>query len=232
MKESKNQILIGYTNRLFADGLESIIEAYGEFTVVRSEPIHAKFIDLVKRSVGIEALILEMEHISEIDFNIICDLMNDQPNIHILLISHMPCAKLRGVLIESGIEAYLLKTCGGADLLIALRKIMDGKFYFCSEIIKAIMIENKKSEEKKQYELTHREEEILSMLIDGKNNIEIARKMSLSENTVKTHRKHIFTKFGVNNLLGMVRYACAAQLINHGREEFCKNCPCHLQSNN
>jgi DNA-binding CsgD family transcriptional regulator len=48
-------------------------------------------------------------------------------------------------------------------------------------------------------ELTRRELEVLSMLAEGETNARIARRLIVSEDTVKTHVKHILRKFGVHN---------------------------------
>jgi DNA-binding CsgD family transcriptional regulator len=48
-------------------------------------------------------------------------------------------------------------------------------------------------------ELTRREHEVLSMLAEGETNARIARRLVVSEDTVKTHVKHILRKLGVHN---------------------------------
>jgi|YNPMSStandDraft_1061717.scaffolds.fasta_scaffold83174_2 DNA-binding NarL/FixJ family response regulator len=47
--------------------------------------------------------------------------------------------------------------------------------------------------------LTQREFEILALLAQGKRNCEIAYRLSITENTVETHLKHIFQKIKVSN---------------------------------
>jgi two-component system, NarL family, response regulator len=47
--------------------------------------------------------------------------------------------------------------------------------------------------------LTKREREVLDEIRRGKRNWQIAKELSISENTVETHNKHIFRKLGVRN---------------------------------
>lgn len=47
--------------------------------------------------------------------------------------------------------------------------------------------------------LTAREEEVLKLILDGKSNREIAEILFISENTVKTHIRNIFSKYDVNS---------------------------------
>ena len=55
-------------------------------------------------------------------------------------------------------------------------------------------------------ELTGREEQVLSLIAAGHRNPEIARRLFLSEKTVKTHVNHIFTKLGVSDRVQAVLY--------------------------
>ena len=56
-------------------------------------------------------------------------------------------------------------------------------------------------------ELTHRETEVLQLIINEYTTDEIAEKLFLSFDTVKTHRKHLLRKLNARNVAGMVRRA-------------------------
>jgi two-component system, NarL family, response regulator DegU len=55
--------------------------------------------------------------------------------------------------------------------------------------------------------LTKREEDLLHLVADGLGNRDIARQLSLSENTVKNYMFHIFEKLGISNRVELVLYA-------------------------
>jgi DNA-binding CsgD family transcriptional regulator len=55
--------------------------------------------------------------------------------------------------------------------------------------------------------LTSRELEILQLIVAEYTTAEIAQKLNLSKETVKTHRKNLLDKFQVRNVAGLVRYA-------------------------
>ncbi|MBK8506699.1 MAG: response regulator transcription factor [Saprospiraceae bacterium] len=47
--------------------------------------------------------------------------------------------------------------------------------------------------------LTDREQHVMDLIIEGKSNIEVADKLQVSVNTIKTHLRHVFRKLKVEN---------------------------------
>jgi len=227
MTQKKKQVVIGYTERMFSQGLESIIDGFDDFIVFERALIGQRLLALLDRLKSVDILIIEINYPTKNDLDYITSLMNSYPLIQILLVSHLPRTKIGRKLIDSGIDAYLLKECSKHDILIALDKIVDSKNYFCSDITKVLLNSNRECQIKEEINLTLREKDILAGLVNCKTNRQIGEDLGISENTIKTHRRNIQSKFGVNNLLGMVRFACRANLIDFGEDEFCMDCP-HL----
>ena len=61
--------------------------------------------------------------------------------------------------------------------------------------------------------LTEREIEIIKLIAEEKSNKQIAEKLFISERTVETHRKNIFRKTATNNIVGLIKFAYANNLI-------------------
>lgn len=61
--------------------------------------------------------------------------------------------------------------------------------------------------------LTRREIEILKLLADDLSSKEIGQKLGISSKTVEFHRTHMRKKLGVSGLIGLVRYAIRAGII-------------------
>ena len=221
---SKHQVVIGYTQKLCSDGLESMIEASDNFAV-RGIVAVKDLEEYLKSKNSYEVLIIELRYPSKGDLSFLVQLKKQHPLVRIMLISLMTGAGLSSKLIESGIDAYILKSCSKTDLFAALNNIVNGKNFFCSDIIKSILTANGNSNKIREVDLTQRETEVLSLLVAGNANIQIAKELRLSENTVKTHRKNILAKFGVNNLIGMIRFACRARLLDYSSDGFCEGCP-------
>ena len=61
--------------------------------------------------------------------------------------------------------------------------------------------------------LTDREKEVLKLIALGLESNEIAETLFISKHTVKTHRKNLMKKIGVNNGAELMRYAILSQLL-------------------
>lgn len=225
MEPSLNRVSIGFKARLFAEGLASMVQSFDSFEVINTFSVDDCPPEHIPDGVAADIFVIELYCPSKSDLRYINQLRSAFPLQQILLISVMPRHDIGIKLLESGISAYVLKSCGYGDLLNALRKLTEGKHYFCSEITEHILSSNRKKEQFEDIDLTDREKEILGMLVGGITNKQIAHRLNLSENTIKTHRKNIQVKFGVSNLIGMVRYACRTNLIDPDDDGYCLVCP-------
>jgi DNA-binding NarL/FixJ family response regulator len=117
------------------------------------------------------------------------------------------------------IQGYILKSAPIEELIQAIKLVAAGGTFFTKDIdINAktddarnmLTIDSKKVDEI----LTKREQEILQLVCKEFSNAEIAEKLFLSIGTVETHRKRIIAKLGVNNTVGLVKFAVRHGLIN------------------
>ncbi len=101
--------------------------------------------------------------------------------------------------INSGIKNYISKEASHDDLISAIYSTARDEHYFCSNILR-VLAENQLPEKSIEgvHLLSARETEIIYLIADGLPNKDIADKLFLSVHTVKTHRKNIIKKLGIN----------------------------------
>ena len=107
---------------------------------------------------------------------------------------------------ELGVEGYVLKEALPEELLSALRLISRGRKYYDPGLVELMM---KSNENEPIDQLTQREREVLRTIGDGLNNKDIAKKLFITEYTVKKHVSQILAK------LGLADRTQAAIYINH-----------------
>jgi two-component system, NarL family, nitrate/nitrite response regulator NarL len=104
-----------------------------------------------------------------------------------------------------GVVGYLPKSLNGTAMLHALRLILCGVPYFPSEVLvadaaPALAAESSQPNERSPLSaLTRREYEILTQLVGGASNKEIAKVLGLTEITIKSHLRNVFRKIGATN---------------------------------
>src|SRR5581483_11404325 len=119
--------------------------------------------------------------------------------------------------LKGGARGYLLKD--SADILKAAKAIARGGSFFSpavSKLLRAAYVDEAKAREIEDNLdlLTEREQQVLRLIAEGKTNRAIAGLMSVSVNTVETHRKHIMEKLDLHNTAEIVRFAVRKKVVS------------------
>ena len=116
--------------------------------------------------------------------------------------------------LRAGATSYLLKNVTAQELASAIRSAYAGHATLAPEATEALI---KSTREKLDvgFSLTGRELEVLSLLVEGLSNREIADRLSLSEATVKFHLTNIFSKLGAKNRVEAATIALDYNLVDH-----------------
>jgi len=103
--------------------------------------------------------------------------------------------------LEAGASGYLLKRTPANEMISAIRDVMQGGAPMTGEVARRVISSFRRSatHAKTETSLTEREEEILSLLSQGYSNKELAGKLFVSYETVRTHLCHIYEKLHVRS---------------------------------
>jgi DNA-binding NarL/FixJ family response regulator len=102
--------------------------------------------------------------------------------------------------IKSGIHGYILKDEEIEYLIVCIEKIHSGRFIVSESMVdKLVELLIQKSEFPINFLISDRELEVLNLIQNGYSNSQIGKHLFLSENTIKTHIKHIYKKMSVSN---------------------------------
>ena len=131
----------------------------------------------------------------------------------IMLTSHTSAQEVLASL-ASGADAYCLKSRNIEVLLTAITAVSQGALYLDIEIARHILQEvQAKPVQQKEYHLTEREYEVLELLVEGLNNTEIATRLYISPNTVKTHMRGLMNKLAVSDRVQVAVKAVRSGLV-------------------
>jgi DNA-binding NarL/FixJ family response regulator len=123
--------------------------------------------------------------------------------------------------LRSGASGFILKNAPPEDLVTAIRVVADGNALFAPSVTRRIISEfahhpspSLCDEQLKQ--ITEREKEVLLQIARGKNNIEIAQQLFVSEATIKSHISSVLTKLNLRDRVQLAIFCYECGLIEPG----------------
>ena len=121
--------------------------------------------------------------------------------------------------LQAGADGYVLKDAHSAELLTAIRHVLDGRRYLSPSISGTIidgLLQGKKASTIRSAwdTLTQRDREILKLIAEGHKNKEIADLLCISLKTVEKHRANLMQKLDLHNVASLTALAAEKGLIN------------------
>lgn len=138
------------------------------------------------------------------------------PDTHVVMLtSHTSETEVIGAL-SSGADGYCVKGTSVESLLAAITAAQEGASYLDPQVARLVMDHLKQpasSEPTLIGQLSQRELEVLTLMVEGRSNTEIAAELYLSPNTVKTHVRGIMNKLAVDDRVQAAVVALRAGLV-------------------
>ncbi len=139
-------------------------------------------------------------------------------NTRVLIVSmHADHASVRQSL-KAGARGYVLKNAEDLELLKAVKVVYRGGSFFSPAVSKLVLVGYLGDTASRGFEdnlalLTGREREVLQLIAEGKTNKEIATDLSVSPNTVESHRQRMMERLDLHNTADLVRFAIRNKLV-------------------
>ena len=205
-------VLIADDHALMRDGLRAILEREGGIEVVatasngRETVLEARrlnpdivLMDIVMPELsGIEAAALIRDH---------CE------STRVIILSMHSTVEHIFRALQAGAMGYLLKGSAGSEVVEAVRAVRAGRRYLTRKVsdvvVDGYVREHRASSPLES--LSQREREVMLLVVEGRSSREIADALHLSPKTVETHRSRLMEKLGVENVIGLVKFA-----VQHG----------------
>lgn len=130
------------------------------------------------------------------------------PDTNVLLFTAYDERSLLTRGLEAGAKGYLLKESPNQTLVRAIEKVSDGDGYIDPALMPAFLSRDREDV------LTAREREILKLLADGMSNADVAAKLFISQETVKSHVRHILAKLEADTRTHAVAIALRDSIID------------------
>ena len=200
---SKIRLMIADDHLVVRDGLRGMLANELDFEIVGEAGDGATAVRLAKE-LEPQVVLMDLRMPVLDGVSAIREIKSAQPDLQILVLTTYDSDTDILPAIEAGATGYLLKDCSRAELVRAIRATARGESVLSPVVAASLMRQVRDPVEEP---LTEREIEVLQLVSEGCSNNEIARRLHVSQATVKSHLIHIFEKLVVSDRTAAVTSA-------------------------
>lgn len=198
------RMIIVEGNELLREGLACLLDSQPDIEVVGKAGCVAGAIAIALKEQP-NVMLLDSGLPDGDGLEVITAVLTSLPNTHIAVLSAHDSDELLFAAMRLGARGYLLKSATVVELLAALRSLEQGEIVLSHRMMTRVVREFSRLgslrgvPQSPLKALTARELEVLERLGAGASNCEIARRLCITENTVKVHVHNILDKLGLRN---------------------------------
>ncbi len=208
---------------LVRDGIKALLEDQTGVKVIDEASNGKEALEVISKSKP-HVLIVDIRMPEMNGIEVVAEVNKYHKEVKTLVLSMHDSEEYVVQSIQAGADGYLLKGASKKEFLKALNKVADGGKYFTGDVSTIIMsnfvngntnkITTSKTEVKVlPFKLTKRETQILGLVLELKNNKDIADELKISKRTAEVHRFNLMKKLAVKNLMELTNKAKEYQLI-------------------
>ncbi len=208
-RETPLRILVADPLELVSDGLRVRLADRDDMHVVAHASTGNRVLELLATD-PVDLVLLEVSLPGKDGIDTARAIRKQFPLVRVLAHSSLTEIEYVNSMLIEGACGYLVKGGPREELLLAIQTVMSGKRFLSEAAQRSVDAGYAYTEKRMDGEyigLTAREREIIRLVALERTNGEIAAALFISEDTVKTHRKHLMTKLNVRSVAGLVKYA-------------------------
>lgn len=194
----KIRIVIADDHALIREGLRKLLELNENFEIVTEVGDGQGAINIARKEKP-DVILMDINMPGTNGIEATRVIKKEFPFIHIIALTIYEDKEVVEM-VRAGVSAYVLKDVAGSELIDTIYRVMQNEVVIHPRVAKHLVRELAHNDKKKNdVRLTRREKDVLSLLVKGYSNKEMAEIMYISEKTVKNHLTNIFRKLGVKD---------------------------------
>ncbi len=204
------RILLADDHKIMREGLKALLDDVPDIEVVGMATNGREAVQLAAElRPDVVVMDLNMPEMDGIEAT--RQLVATDPSTKVLILSMVVDRNCVIECLKAGAKGYLVKDCAAEELQGAIHALAGGESFLCTKIAQVVISDyvQRTNEDTGVIEtvLSRREQEILSMIADGRNTKEIAFALECSVKTVEVHRMNIMKKLELHSVAELTKYA-------------------------
>lgn len=144
------------------------------------------------------------------------EVKDSQPDTPVVIFTMYPEEQFAVRSIKNGAATYLTKDIPCQELVVAIKKVLQGERYFTPTLMELIATDLQHQQDIPAHQLlSNREIQVFLMIASGKSVSAIARELSLSVKTISVYRSNILEKMKLKNNSEITHYAFKHRLLEY-----------------
>jgi DNA-binding NarL/FixJ family response regulator len=214
------RILIVDDHAILRDGIRTLLERQSGIEVVGEASTGKEAIQQVGNLLP-DVILMDIAMPEMNGLEATRQITSKYPDIRILILTQHDNREFITPILQAGASGYILKKSGGRELVSAIFQVYEQGAFLEPAVTRRLLDEYSQSNKQAaplEIHLTQREKEVLSQLVTGKSNKEIALSLSISPKTVSVHRSNLMKKLEVHNIFELLRVVSDYHLLNNNSQ--------------
>lgn len=212
------RVFIADDHALFRDGLRRLIDSEPGFEVVGEAENAGNAIQFAQ-NLQPDIILLDLAMPDASGLDALEALGELSPSSRVVLLSASINKQQVVKALQLGVRGMALKDATPKSLFHGIRLVMEGQYWVADECVNNLVEalreatpQQRQNSQPKDFGLTRRELQIVNLVVAGFTNPEIAKKCTISEQTVKHHMSNIFDKVGMYNRVELALFAVSHKI--------------------
>ncbi|PWJ56921.1 DNA-binding NarL/FixJ family response regulator [Dyadobacter jejuensis] len=203
------RVLILEDHEIVASAVVALLEEQLPGTVTLRSNTFSKGLELLEKSQPVDLVILDVNLPGGGNISMLTALRDIQPGVKILIFTGQEDHRIALQFLSAGANGFLTKDSSEEEIGLAITKVLAGRKYM-TEAIQQSVAESFFNKIDPRFNgentvLSGREQQVMELLLEGKQTKQIAQELDLKLTTVSTHKGRIFEKMQVTNVIELFR---------------------------
>jgi DNA-binding NarL/FixJ family response regulator len=208
----KPRIAIVDDHTLFAEACRKLLESDFEVVGTYSDP-RAFLIDFSQLRADVAILDVAMPLLNGLDTA--REVLRIDPKVRVIILTMSEDPDIAAEAFRAGASGYLLKRSAGAEMIRAIREVMNQRYYLTPLLTKDLVgvLVQDPHVRKPLHQLTTRQREVLQLLAEGRSMKEAAAILHVSARTVAFHKYRMMEHLHVDSTAALIQFAVRQGLV-------------------